>query len=92
MLKTTATDLKARLGKYMKAVKRGTHVVVTDRDQPVAKLVPFNNESASSALALTQARDPTAPPFGELEVRPLPQRRNRKTNSTALIRADRDNR
>lgn len=40
-MKSTASDLKAHLGRYMKAVRRGEEITITDRDELVAKLVPY---------------------------------------------------
>ena len=37
-------DLKARLSEYLKRVKTGEEVLVTDRGRPVARLVPVGAE------------------------------------------------
>lgn len=67
MLKVTATQLKIRLGQYMKAVRSGKALIVTDRQQPVARLVPYREAPASKrGPEVWQARDPAAPPLGEL--------------------------
>lgn len=39
-------ELKARLSEYVERVAAGDDVVVTDRGRPVARLVPFAQESA----------------------------------------------
>lgn len=38
--------LKASLSRYLRQVKAGEEVVVTERDRPVAKLVPLAHDSA----------------------------------------------
>ena len=35
------SDLKARLGEYLRSVRRGHSVVVLDRDTPIARIVPY---------------------------------------------------
>ncbi|MCB0258081.1 MAG: type II toxin-antitoxin system prevent-host-death family antitoxin, partial [Anaerolineae bacterium] len=39
---TGIRDFKARLSSYVKQVKAGNEVVITERGQPVARLVPIN--------------------------------------------------
>jgi prevent-host-death family protein len=39
-------DLKARLSQYLKRVKAGDTLVVTDRERPVARVVPYENHHA----------------------------------------------
>ena len=84
----SASQFKAKMGRYMRAVQGGEEVVVTDRDRPVARLVPFERRDAGE-LRVASPRDPAAPPLGELEVRGL---RQRGTETTALLREDRDRR
>ncbi|HZL96633.1 MAG TPA: type II toxin-antitoxin system prevent-host-death family antitoxin [Vicinamibacterales bacterium] len=58
-MKRTATvvDLKARLSEYLRLVKSGHEVVVTDRNVPVARLVPLDDRERKSTrrLRLTRA-------------------------------------
>lgn len=84
-MKTTASQLKAKLGRFMKAVKAGKEVIVTDRDQPVARLVPYA-EPAVPALVISQARDPTAPPLGDVAIAPI---RYDGVSTTQLLAEDR---
>ena len=37
-------ELKAKLSEYLRAVRNGKTVVVQDRLQPIARLVPFTRE------------------------------------------------
>ena len=40
-MKTTAVaNLRARLSRYLRLVKRGEEILITERDVPVAKIVP----------------------------------------------------
>jgi prevent-host-death family protein len=46
------SDLKARLSEYLKKVKGGTEILITDRGKPVARLVPVTRAgTAREALA-----------------------------------------
>ncbi len=69
MMKTSASNLKAKMGRYMRAVRQGKEVVVTDRNEPVARLVPYRREGGKNrSLVVAMARDPAAPPLGQVEV------------------------
>lgn len=89
--RASASQLKAKMGRYMRAVRAGAEVVVTDRDQPVARLVPFAQaqNGAPDELPIAQPRDPSAPPFSEVEVSPI---RYRGRPTMALLEADRKRR
>jgi prevent-host-death family protein len=79
-----ASLFKAKLGQYMRAVRRGKSVVVTDRDQPVARFVPFEDESSPTDTGWP--RDPAAPPLGQVIVQSI-QRKN--TDTTQMLLDDR---
>jgi prevent-host-death family protein len=91
MMRTSSSQLKAKLGKYMRAVRSGKEVVVTDRDQPVARLVPYDasREPSAAPLRSSQARDPAAPPLGEVRIEAI---RYRGPSTTELLREDRSRR
>jgi prevent-host-death family protein len=38
-------QLKARLSEYLRSVRKGRELIVYDRDQPIARLVPYAAES-----------------------------------------------
>lgn len=85
--KTSASRLKARMGQYMRAVRAGEEVVVTDRDQPVARLVPFKDASSQAEeLPIVQPKDPGAPPLGKVQLRAI---RYRGRSTTDLLLEDR---
>lgn len=85
-LRTSASHLKAKLGQYMKSVREGKDVVVTDRGQPVARLVPYRQPSAGDELRASHPRDPSAPALGRLEVRAI---RYKGKDTTTLLGEDR---
>lgn len=89
MIKTSASRLKAKMGKYMREVRAGREVLVTDRDEPVAKLVPVRPTRRDEGLRVARPRDPDAPPLGKLKVRGVSYR---GTDTLGLLRGDRDKR
>jgi prevent-host-death family protein len=45
-----ARELKVRLGTYLRRVRQGHRIVVTDRGQPVAELRPIGGEAGVQSL------------------------------------------
>ena len=86
MTKVPSSRLKARLGQYLRHVRAGKELVVTDRDVPVARLVPVDPAGYEDALPVWQLRDPAAPRLGDVKVRGIPYR---GTDTTALLREER---
>lgn len=41
------SELKANLSRYLRMASRGSRIVVTDRDDPIAQLGPLDPESTS---------------------------------------------
>jgi len=90
-LRVSSSHLKAKLGQYLKAVRAGKEIVVTDRDQPVARLLPCQaRQPAGDELPVSQPRDPSAPALGELEVKAIRYQGKRSTSS--LLAEDRTRR
>lgn len=89
--RTSSSQLKAKMGRYMRAVRAGEEVVVTDRDQPVAKLVPYRpvDRTAPEELPIARPKDPGAPPFSRVTVEPI---RYKGRSTTALLEEDRGRR
>lgn len=50
MKQAMISELKARLSKYVALVRRGETIIVRDRNTPVAKLVPYEDERESLQL------------------------------------------
>jgi len=70
MVKTAtvgARELKTRLGTYLRKVRGGTTIVITDRGEPIAELRP-----------LDRASDPTEAALARLEARGLITRGQKK--------------
>jgi prevent-host-death family protein len=74
-------DLKARLSQHLRSVRNGGTVTVLDRDTPVARIIPIGAPSVEIRKALRRLRDLKLPP-----------RPSKRTDSTALLLADRHRR
>ena len=72
-----ARELKARLGTYLRRVRQGRTLVVTDRGQPVAELRPVDAGTGVDAVlaklkaagAVTRTTDKPLRPFRHIESR-----------------------
>lgn len=71
-------DLKARLSEHLRSVRNGTTITVFDRDTPVARIVPYTAQPLEIRPAKRQLRDLR-----------LPAKPARRTDSVALLVADR---
>lgn len=47
-----ARELKTRLGRYLKRVRRGHSFIITDRHEPVAELRPLGQDSSPVDIRL----------------------------------------
>lgn len=61
-------ELKAHLSEYLRQVRAGESIVIRDRDRPIARLVPYEEESVPLVVhrATGHHRDWVAPPPLEL--------------------------
>ena len=50
-------ELKAHLSRYLREVRAGQEIVINDRDQPIAKVVPFE-AARKPLLQMTKAKSP----------------------------------
>ena len=71
-------DLKARLSEHLRSVRNGGTLTVLDRDTPVARIVPYTAQPLEIRKAKRRLRD--------LKLPPKPSKR---TDSVALLVADR---
>ena len=78
------STLKAHLSEYLAKVRRGETVIISDRDTPIARLVPYDPEVENFRI-----ERPVSKRRGGLRrvkgVRPL-----KKVDVVALLREDRD--
>jgi prevent-host-death family protein len=64
---TSASQLKAKMGQFMRAVRSGQEVIITDRNEPVARLVPIKSNQKQSIFE--SLHDSDAPPLGEIKIK-----------------------
>ena len=74
-------QLKDNLSRYLRAAERGASVVVTDRDRPVAQLVPIPSDEGFEI-------QPASRPFASLRDRRYARTR-RALDSLSLLLAER---
>jgi prevent-host-death family protein len=85
MKSAKVSQLKARLSAYLAEVRRGETVVVCDRATPIARLIPYEGESAGF-----RARRPARPPRDLKKARGV--RPRRPVDVVRLLRESRDQR
>jgi len=64
MMVVPVSEIKARLSEYLRRVRAGEEVLVTDRGRPVARVVPVTDRGAH--LAELERRGVLRPPAAEL--------------------------
>ena len=75
------SELKARLSGYLAQVRRGATITVCDRQTPIARLVPLENDAGD-----LEVREPTE--AADLPIAPGITLR-KQIDVVALLRADR---
>ncbi len=83
MRQVKIAELKARLSEYLRAVRRGHSVTVLDRDQPIARIVPYG-----PGVAPLRVRKPL-PGAARLRDVPLPPPLKTRGDIVALLLEDR---
>jgi prevent-host-death family protein len=84
----SVSRMKSSLSQFLRIVKSGKEITVTDRDRPVARLVPYVEETVS--LQIKPATRP-ASEMNKLLNRP-PLKKGMKTDSLSLLLEDRGQR
>lgn len=89
MTKVKIAKLKSQLSRYLRLVQKGEEVVVTDRDTPIARVVPIAKPIITSKekLVIIPAKKPLKD-WAKLKVPPA----SKGTNSLKYLREDRDSR
>lgn len=87
-----ARELKVRLGSYLKRVRQGHTLIVTDRGHPVAELRPLAAEGTTDAiLAKLEANGAVARPTRK-GLAPFQAIQSRGESVASAVMADRDDR
>jgi prevent-host-death family protein len=89
MKKVGIRKLKNRLSKYLAQARKGTTIVVTDRGEPVAKIIPIENQAQPEDAIEARLRELAAAGSLRLPTRPfrpvLPARVKGKPVSRTII-------
>ncbi len=81
----SVSRIKSSLSQFLRIVKSGKEITVTDRSHPVARLVPYVEETVSLQIKL-----PTRPASDMNKLFDLPPlKKNIKTDSLSLLLEDR---
>ena len=56
MTKANVAELKNRLSAYLREVRNGGEVVVLDRTQPIAKIVPFPSRKSDDFVVIPPSK------------------------------------
>jgi prevent-host-death family protein len=83
MKEVRIAELKAKLSEHLRAVRRGHTITVFDRDQPIARIVPYRADKGGVRI-----REPL-PGAGRLQDVPLPPPLPFETDIVALLLEDR---
>ena len=87
MRRVAISELKAKLSEYLKAVRAGEEVIVTDRDKPVARIAPISGpDETESRLRMLVRTGQVRPPDveGGLDLELIAARRPKVSGSGAL--------
>jgi prevent-host-death family protein len=66
MKRVNIAQLKNNLSSYLRRVRAGEEIIVADRDQPIAQLLPFSQETGDDMEALA-GQGKVKPGAGEIE-------------------------
>lgn len=86
MRTTNIAELKNHLSSFLADVKRGEEILISDRNKPIAKIVPLHNTSDFSAeeLALAAAGILRLPEESEVSESFLKEKRPNLESKTAI--------
>ena len=82
MKEARVAELKARLSEYLRSVRKGNEVTVYDRNEPIARLVPY---SPGGPLVVREA----VRKYSTLGKIPIPKRAKLDIDPVALLLEDR---
>ena len=85
MKQVMVSELKAKLSAYLAAVRKGETVVVCDRKTPIARLIPYTQDTDELGI-----EEPVTTDRGQTW--PKPVRLRKKVDVVKLLREDRDQR
>jgi prevent-host-death family protein len=86
MRTTNIAELKNHLSSFLADVKRGEEILISDRNQPIAKIVPLHNTAdfSTEELALAAAGILRLPEESEISTEFLKEKRANVNSQTAI--------
>ncbi|MFC1746292.1 type II toxin-antitoxin system Phd/YefM family antitoxin [Candidatus Riflebacteria bacterium] len=82
----SVSTLKARLAEFIREVKKGNEIVITEYKKPVARIIPEGNSNNLETLKAQKS-------FSELSKIKIPKKKKKiKQDSLSLLLAERGNR
>jgi prevent-host-death family protein len=87
-----ARELKARLGTYLRRVRQGRTLVVTDRGEPVAELRPLPASTSAEAVLAKLKAAGTITRIADRPLRPFQPITSRGRSAAAAVLEDREDR
>lgn len=57
MISVKIAEFRNQLSKYLKKVRQGDEVVITDRDTPIGRLVPYEEDEADEPFEMVPPPD-----------------------------------
>jgi prevent-host-death family protein len=87
-----ARELKVRLGKYLRQVRQGRTLVVTDRGQPVAELRPVSGIAGTDAVLARLEADGIVTRPTKKGLRPFRPIESRGQSLSTAVLEDREDR
>lgn len=55
MKRVKIAELKSQLSRHLRAVEKGAEIEITDRNRPIARIVPIRAAGAASVIAPAEA-------------------------------------
>jgi prevent-host-death family protein len=86
MKNVNIADLKSRLSEHLRGVRRGHPIVVLDRDTPIARLVPYEDDGGPLSVRHPLGR------FTSVGAVPVPPAAPRDGDVVDLLLEDREGR
>jgi len=71
MRKIGSREFKNRMGRYLRAVRKGQRLVITDRGEPVAEVIPAVKTDSSTSIIEERLKELDAQGLIHLAKRPL---------------------
>ncbi|MBE0447557.1 MAG: type II toxin-antitoxin system prevent-host-death family antitoxin [Actinobacteria bacterium] len=56
MIKAGIKEIRKNLTKYLESVQKGEEIIITKRDEPIAKIVPIRTKQAKTLSSREQLR------------------------------------